>query len=157
MLSSLSGKDCDPCKRATPKRFPSSMTVGFARRTRRRRALFDKLAKNRPGLKTRATHGSPYGTQENETAVPEGTTVGSPGFQSRAVSGVALPILRDISKRVFGKRDFGAVQERGERLDPWERWRPAGLQTPFFSPEREQKKSWLVGRRGASAPRGGRP
>ena len=39
---------------------------------------------SRPGLKSRATHGSPYGTQEGETAVPEGTTIGSPGFQSRA-------------------------------------------------------------------------
>src|SRR6185312_15394612 len=29
----------------------------------------------------------PTGPRENETAVPEGTTVGSPGFQSRATSG----------------------------------------------------------------------
>ncbi|HSS50300.1 MAG TPA: hypothetical protein VLX28_15290, partial [Thermoanaerobaculia bacterium] len=26
-------------------------------------------------------------------------------------------------------------------LAPWERWRPAGLQTPLFSREREQKQS----------------
>ncbi len=42
---------------------------------------------------------SPGGTQENETAVPEKTTVGSPGFQSRAVSGVADAIFRDTLSR----------------------------------------------------------
>jgi hypothetical protein len=66
--------------------------LGRTRRTVRRLSLRELAPRGsierRPGaedrLKTRATDGSPHGTRENETAVPEGTTVGSPGFQSRA-------------------------------------------------------------------------
>src|SRR4051812_43532629 len=40
--------------------------------------------------------------------------------------------------------------------DPWERWRPAGLLTPFFLFCGEGGKAKLVGRRDAGAPRGSR-